>query len=244
MITRRVALLIAIVLLPALACEWAAEQLGDVLDSPPTQTVVITSGTTVTTSPAEPDSTSTLEPLGESMRITGSITADIDGGSRTWHTVLSPGIGGALVNSASWSDEVDATGFYEADLRALGFRNQSYQQPTSTLRLQFPFTPDMEPGTLIRVPGPSGERARAELRLEGPGWSYEMVQGHIELERVTVRAEQAAFSGVFTGRMELVGVMDGEPPWPERVEVDAGRFQIVRATPKSALPGGRPPQRE
>ncbi|MDX1601305.1 MAG: hypothetical protein R3191_07325, partial [Anaerolineales bacterium] len=230
--------------LPALACGWATDQIDIGLDSPPTQTVEITSVATITARPAEPRPTRTLEPLGESMRITGSITADIDGESRTWYTVLSPGIGGALVNSAAWADEVDAVGFYEADLQALAFQNQSYQQPTSTLRLQFPFTRDMEPGTIIRVPGPGGDRASAELELEGPGWSYEMVEGRIELERVTVRAEQAAFSGAFAGTLELVGVADGEPPWTESVEVQVGRVQIIRATAKSALPGGRPPEGE
>ncbi|MDX1600544.1 MAG: hypothetical protein R3191_03410, partial [Anaerolineales bacterium] len=127
---RRTALLLIILMIvPALACEWATDKIDIGLDSPPTETEETASEATVAARPAEPRATSTLEPLGESMYITGSITVDIDGESRTWHTVLSPGIGGALVNSAAWADEVDAVGFYEADLQALAFQNQSYQQP-------------------------------------------------------------------------------------------------------------------
>lgn len=250
MFVRRAApLLLVLTILPGVACQWAAEQLdrGWVSESPALEATsgaapVASAAAATDTNPVEPDPAGTLVPLGESMRITGTITAGLEGEQRSWHTVLSPGIGGALVNSATWSDEPDEAGFFEADLTGQQFAG-GYQQPVSTLRLQFPFTPELR-DAIIMVPGPGGERARAEVRLAGAGWSYQMSEGQIELQRVRVDGERASFEGQFSGRLELAEEAQGEPPWPAVVELEVGRFQILRATAKSALPGGRPPQGE
>lgn len=57
--------------------------------------------------------TPTLAALAEDVHVTGTVAANLAGEPHEWHTVLSPGIGGALINSATWSDELDADGSQE-----------------------------------------------------------------------------------------------------------------------------------
>lgn len=185
--------------------------------------------------------TQTLPPVGQNMRVTGEIAATVDGETRTWHMVLSPGIGGVLVNSATWSDQFDGAGYLVADLSGHIF-DEGFEQPISSLYLEFPFTRGVD-SLRVRIPGQAADRPSASVLLEWPSARYRMTKGTILVRRTEISGEFASLGGTVTGVLVPVSEVgaDGEGAAHSALRMQ-GAFDILRATAKSALPGGRPPE--
>lgn len=214
--------LIGLLMAATLACSTVTGALDPRVD--PTDVTPTARAGQIQLATAMPSPTPTaIGPIPAGFEQTGQAEADIAGETYTWYTFRSPGVGEAMVNSASWGLRGGPLGSYKGVVALAGGFEGDTPEPVTAIYMEFPFKDEGAPFEL-EVPAHPLEPTTAIL-VNLRQADYEMIDGVLTIESVLSDGTRRAMAGTFSGTLAL-STSDGGTDESQTIELTAGKFEF------------------